>query len=52
MVIMSEERAKADGLKPLARIKAVGMGACPSYSDGPQPRASSQKSAEKFRIEA
>uniref|UniRef100_A0A7C4EVD4 Acetyl-CoA C-acyltransferase n=2 Tax=Desulfomonile tiedjei TaxID=2358 RepID=A0A7C4EVD4_9BACT len=28
MVIMSEERAKADGLKPLARIKAVGMGAC------------------------
>lgn len=28
MVIMSEERAKADGLKPLAKIKAVGMGAC------------------------
>lgn len=27
MVIMSEERAKADGLVPLARIKAVGMGA-------------------------
>lgn len=28
MVIMSAERAKSDGLKPLARIKAVGMGAC------------------------
>lgn len=28
MVIMSEERAKSDGLTPLAKIKAVGMGAC------------------------
>jgi acetyl-CoA C-acetyltransferase len=28
VVIMSEERAKSEGLKPLARIKAVGMGAC------------------------
>ncbi|MBI5569699.1 MAG: acetyl-CoA C-acyltransferase [Desulfomonile tiedjei] len=28
MVIMSAERAKSEGLKPLARIKAVGMGAC------------------------
>jgi acetyl-CoA C-acetyltransferase len=28
MVIMSGERAKSDGLTPLARIKAVGMGAC------------------------
>lgn len=28
MVIMSEERAKTEGLKPLAKIKAVGMGAC------------------------
>jgi acetyl-CoA C-acetyltransferase len=28
MVIMSEEKAKSEGLKPLARIKAVGMGAC------------------------
>ncbi len=28
MVLMSEERAKSDGIAPLARIKAVGMGAC------------------------
>jgi acetyl-CoA C-acetyltransferase len=28
MVIMSEDRAKSLGLTPLARIKAVGMGAC------------------------
>ncbi|MDQ7783207.1 MAG: acetyl-CoA C-acyltransferase [Desulfomonilaceae bacterium] len=28
VVIMTEERAKSDGLVPLARIKAVGMGAC------------------------
>jgi acetyl-CoA C-acetyltransferase len=28
VVIMSEERAKSEGLKPLARIKAAGMGAC------------------------
>lgn len=28
MVIMSEERAKSEGLTPLARIKAQGMGAC------------------------
>jgi len=28
MIIMSEEKAKSEGLKPLARIKAVGMGAC------------------------
>lgn len=28
LVIMSGERAKADGLKPLARIKTQGMGAC------------------------
>jgi acetyl-CoA C-acetyltransferase len=28
LVIMSLEKAKALGLKPLARIKAVGMGAC------------------------
>ncbi len=28
MILMSEERAKADGLTPLARIKAQGMGAC------------------------
>ncbi|MEJ2716042.1 MAG: thiolase family protein [Deltaproteobacteria bacterium] len=28
MVLMSEEKAKAEGLAPLARIKAVGMGAC------------------------
>jgi acetyl-CoA C-acetyltransferase len=28
MVIMSADRAKSEGLKPLARIKAVGMGAC------------------------
>ncbi|MDQ1238241.1 MAG: acetyl-CoA C-acetyltransferase [Thermodesulfobacteriota bacterium] len=28
MVIMSGERAKAEGIKPLAKIKAVGMGAC------------------------
>jgi acetyl-CoA C-acetyltransferase len=28
MVLMSEEKAKSDGLKPLARIKAQGMGAC------------------------
>jgi acetyl-CoA C-acetyltransferase len=25
---MSEDRARVEGLKPLARIKAVGMGAC------------------------
>lgn len=28
VVIMSEERAKSDGFAPLARIKAIGMGAC------------------------
>ena len=28
LIIMSEDRARAEGLKPLARIKAVGMGAC------------------------
>jgi acetyl-CoA C-acetyltransferase len=28
MVIMSAERAKSEGLQPMARIKAVGMGAC------------------------
>jgi acetyl-CoA C-acetyltransferase len=28
MVIMSAERAKSEGLTPMARIKAVGMGAC------------------------
>lgn len=28
VVIMSEERAKSDGIAPLARIKAIGMGAC------------------------
>jgi acetyl-CoA C-acetyltransferase len=28
LVIMSEEKAKAEGLAPMARIKAVGMGAC------------------------
>jgi len=28
MVIMSAEKAKSDGIQPLARIKAVGMGAC------------------------
>lgn len=28
LIIMSEDRARTDGLKPLARIKAVGMGAC------------------------
>lgn len=28
MVIMSAERAKSEGLSPLARIKGVGMGAC------------------------
>ena len=28
VVIMSEERAKSEGMAPLARIKAVGMGAC------------------------
>ncbi|MBM3301196.1 MAG: thiolase family protein, partial [Deltaproteobacteria bacterium] len=28
MVIMSEDRAKAEGITPLARIKAQGMGAC------------------------
>jgi acetyl-CoA C-acetyltransferase len=28
MVLMSEERAKSEGLTPLAKIKAVGMGAC------------------------
>jgi acetyl-CoA C-acetyltransferase len=28
LVLMSEEKAKADGLTPLARIKAVGRGAC------------------------
>ncbi|MEW6138493.1 MAG: acetyl-CoA C-acyltransferase [Thermodesulfobacteriota bacterium] len=28
MVIMSEDRAKAEGLKPLAKIVAQGMGAC------------------------
>ncbi|MFH1116203.1 MAG: acetyl-CoA C-acyltransferase [Pseudomonadota bacterium] len=28
MVIMSEERAKSHGLTPMAKIKAVGMGAC------------------------
>ncbi len=28
LVLMSEEQAKADGLTPLARIKAQGLGAC------------------------
>jgi len=28
LVLMSEERARSEGLTPLARIKAVGMGAC------------------------
>jgi acetyl-CoA C-acetyltransferase len=28
VVIMSEERAKSEGIAPLARIKAIGMGAC------------------------
>jgi acetyl-CoA C-acetyltransferase len=28
MVLMSEEKAKSDGIAPLARIKAVGFGAC------------------------
>ncbi len=28
LVLMSAERAKSEGLTPLARIKAVGMGAC------------------------
>lgn len=28
MVLMSEERAKAEGMRPLARVKAQGMGAC------------------------
>ncbi len=28
MVIMSEEKARSDGVTPLAKIKAVGMGAC------------------------
>jgi len=28
VVIMSEERAKSEGIPPLARIKAIGMGAC------------------------
>ena len=28
LIIMSEDRARVEGLKPLARIKAVGMGAC------------------------
>jgi acetyl-CoA C-acetyltransferase len=28
LVLVSEEKAKADGLTPLARIKAVGRGAC------------------------
>lgn len=28
MVIMSEEKAKSDGVTPLAKIRAVGMGAC------------------------
>jgi acetyl-CoA C-acetyltransferase len=28
LVLMSAERAKSEGIKPLARIKAVGMGAC------------------------
>ena len=28
VVIMSEERAKSEGISPLARIKAIGMGAC------------------------
>jgi acetyl-CoA C-acetyltransferase len=28
LVLMSEERAKADGITALARIKAIGMGAC------------------------
>jgi acetyl-CoA C-acetyltransferase len=28
LVLMSEEKAKAGGITPLARIKAIGMGAC------------------------
>ncbi len=28
VVIMSEERAKSEGIRPLARVKAIGMGAC------------------------
>jgi acetyl-CoA C-acetyltransferase len=28
VVIMTEERAKSEGIAPLARIKAIGMGAC------------------------
>lgn len=28
MIIMSEDKARSEGIKPLARIKAVGMGAC------------------------
>jgi len=28
VIIMSDERARSEGFKPLARIKAVGMGAC------------------------
>jgi acetyl-CoA C-acetyltransferase len=28
LVLMNEEKAKSDGIKPIARIKAQGMGAC------------------------
>jgi acetyl-CoA C-acetyltransferase len=40
MVLMSEERAKSDGITPLARIKAIGMGACDPTDMGLSPIAS------------
>ncbi len=37
VVIMSEQRAKSEGLRPLARIGAVGMGACDPTVMGVSP---------------
>jgi len=37
VVIMSEERARSEGITPMARIKAIGMGACDPTIMGVSP---------------
>ena len=46
LVLMSEERAKAEGLTPLARIKTAGNGSLRSDGDGDQSRARCPRSSE------
>ena len=47
MVLMSEERAKAEGMRPLARIKAQGMGACDPELMGLSPVPAVRKLLER-----